>query len=263
LLQDIDVIINHGRVDYLGSMTRTSIPLLCQFHTAIHQSDIDFVLRRRKARKKVRFVGVSQSHIEHVKPSDMIDVIYNGVDTERFVPVMQITKKYLAFLGRLTPDKGVEQAIQVARLAGIPLKIAGNSPDNRIAREYFEQSIKPHLGKGCEWIGPVNDRGKNELLGGAIAMLFPIQCGEPFGIVMIESLACGTPVIASRIGSTPEVIRHGKTGFLCDSVDDMVEAVKRIGEIDRRDCRSDVESRFSADIMVEQNLKVIEKILNN
>ena len=264
MLSNIDVVVNFGRVDYLELILKTSIPLICRFANPIHQHEIDFLLDRRK-RKNLDFIGISKSQVKHLDCSEFFNIIYNGVDLDCFNFVKELTEppSYLVFLGRLTQNKGVDTAISVAQATGIPLKIAGNIPQNEGDRHFFETNIKPKLGYGCEWVGPVDDRQKNELLGNALALLFPIQWNEPFGIVMIESLACGTPVIATRFASTPEVVDHGKTGFLCDSVNDMIEAVKNIHTIDRFACRQAVEESFSADVMTEKYLDVISRTVRS
>lgn len=257
-LSNVDIILNFGRIDYLELLLKTSKPLVCRFANPIYQSEIDFLVSRRK-RGSLKFIGISQSQIAHLRSEKSFHVVYNGVELERFQfsGDLKGSSSYLCFLGRLTQNKGVDIAIAVAQAAGIPLKIAGNIPNNQSDRHFFETAIRPHLGYGCEWVGSVDDEQKNNLLGNALALLFPIQWDEPFGIVMIESLACGTPVIATRRASTPEVIDHGKTGFLCESVNAMVEAVKQVYTLDRWACRHTAETRFSADSMVEQYLKVI------
>lgn len=264
MLPDVDVVINFGRVDYLELILKTSIPLICRFANPIHQHEIDFLLDRRKG-KNLDFIGISKSQVKHLDCSKLFNIIYNGVDLDHFDFVKEPAQSpsYLVFLGRLTRNKGVDTAISVAQVAGIPLKIAGNVPENEADRQFFEAAIKSKLGNGCEWVGPVDDRQKNELLGNALALLFPIRWNEPFGIVMIESLACGTPVIATRYASTPEVIDHGKTGFLCDSGNDMIEAVKNIYAINRSDCRQAVEASFNADVMTEKYLGIISKMVTS
>jgi glycosyltransferase involved in cell wall biosynthesis len=261
-VREVDVVINFGRLDYLETLLRNSIPLVCCFENPVAQSQIDFVLKRRGKQKRTRFTGVSRAQVDGLSPPERVDVVHNGVDIARFQFSPQpANEPYLAFLGRLTKNKGVDVAIEVAKQSGLPLKIAGNIPNEPGASELFETVIKPQLGDGCEWIGSVNDEQKNKFIGGATALLFPIQWNEPFANVVVESLACGTPVIATTRASTPEVIKDGETGFLCNSVGEIVEAVKRVGTIDRYACRADAEARFSADAMVEQYLKVVQKVL--
>jgi glycosyltransferase involved in cell wall biosynthesis len=166
---------------------------------------------------------------------------------------------YLVFLGRLTRNKGVHLAIAAAKATGYRLRIAGNLPlDEEGAGEYFSSHVQPNLDAQIEWIGPVDDVAKQKLLGGAKALLFPIQWREPFGIVMVEALACGCPVIAWRNGSVPEVVRNGHTGFVIESMAEMVEAISKVDSIDRSVCRQDAEQRFSEESMVTRYLEVLE-----
>jgi glycosyltransferase involved in cell wall biosynthesis len=167
--------------------------------------------------------------------------------------------KYLAFLGRISPEKRVDRAIEIATRAGIPLKIAAKI--DKADREYFEAEIKHLLDNPwVEFIGEVGDRDKDELLGNAFALLFPIDWREPFGLVMIESMACGTPVIAFRRGSVPEVIDHGLTGFIVGSVDQAVEAVQRVPALSRVAVRQVFENRFSAARMALDYLQVYYRV---
>jgi glycosyltransferase involved in cell wall biosynthesis len=159
--------------------------------------------------------------------------------------------KYLAFLGRISPEKRPDRAIRLARQVGIPLRIAAKV-DNA-DRVYFESQIKPLLDEGgVEFVGEINERDKQEFLGDAIALLFPIDWPEPFGLVMIEALACGTPVLAWRAGSVPEIIEDGRSGFIVNSMSEAEAAVRRIDELDRRACRVAFETRFTAARMAEQ-----------
>ena len=167
----------------------------------------------------------------------------------------------MAFIGRLTSNKGVHVAIEVARRLGQPLRIAGNVSDEDGDREFFETRVRPQLGNGIEWVGPVDDAAKAPFLQNAAALLMPVQWDEPFGLVVAEALACGTPVLALRRASMPELIRHGITGFLCASTDEMVAAARRLDEIDRRACRADCERRFSADRMVDEYLSAIQSVV--
>lgn len=244
LSADVDLVICHGRYDYLGAVLARGVPLLLWMHNPVVQRDIDYVLAR--GARNVRFVGISRSQVRGLVPTDRIEVVYNCVDTVRHpFGAQPESPPYLAFLGRLTPNKGVHLAIQAARRAGVRLVIGGNVTHEPGVRDYFEGQVRPQLGVGCTWIGPYDERTKFKLLQGASALLFPIQWDEPFGLVMIEALACGTPVIALRRGSTPEVVRDGQTGFLCDGPDAMAEAIGHIPALDRRACREDAMARFS------------------
>jgi glycosyltransferase involved in cell wall biosynthesis len=170
--------------------------------------------------------------------------VFNGAPIAAYTPVAAVPADApLAFLGRLDPIKGVHHAIAIARTASRRLVIAGTRQSND--RGYFERDIAPHLSADVTYIGELDDRGKNALLGSSAALLMPIEWDEPFGIVMAEALACGTPVIGFRRGSVPEVVRDGQNGYVCDTVPEAAAAVARVSTIDRRAVRADYEARFS------------------
>jgi glycosyltransferase involved in cell wall biosynthesis len=172
--------------------------------------------------------------------------IHHGIDPARFT-FCPDAGSYLLFLGRIHPDKGTHRAIDVARRAGLPLVIAGIVQD----REYFRDLVEPHLGRSdVSYVGAVGPAQRDALLGGALALLHLIGFAEPFGLSVVEALATGTPVIARPLGSMPEIVRDGRTGFLVDDVASAVEAVGRVPVLRRGDCRDDVEARFTAARMV-------------
>ena len=254
-----DVIINHGRLDYLEVIYRTKKPVIHWFHNPLTGHEAGYLLSRRK--RGDHFVGISQSQISGDPEAARFTVIHNAIDTEA-IPFSSAPSipPYVVFLGRLTQNKGVHCAIEAARRARIKLVIGGNIPTREPgAAAYFEASIKPHLGPECEWIGPYDETTRIKLLAGATALIFPIQWKEPFGLVMIEALAGGVPVIASRTASTPEVIIHGQNGFLCDSTEDMAAAIHRVKEISRRECRASAEQRFGEDVFMRQVEKLIAR----
>jgi glycosyltransferase involved in cell wall biosynthesis len=161
---------------------------------------------------------------------------------------------YLAFLGRLTAEKGPEDAIRIAHAAGMPLYIAAKIP--RGERKYFRERLEPQIdGDQVRLVGEVNDEAKQKFLAGALALLFPIDWPEPFGLVMIEAMACGTPVIAFRSGSVPEVVDDGVTGFVVNGEAEAVQAIRRLGELDRRQVRARFEQRFMAERMAAEYLR--------
>ncbi|MBI4319419.1 MAG: glycosyltransferase [Chloroflexi bacterium] len=167
---------------------------------------------------------------------------------------------YLAFLGRITPDKGVDIAIEVARRVGMKLKMAAKV--DKVDRQYFEQVVRPQLRDPLvEHIREIDQITKRDFLGGAYALVFPIGWPEPFGLAMIEAMACGTPVVAMDRGSVPEIIVHGKTGFICNSVDGIVRALGNVQSIDRKDCRRHVERHFSVRAMVDAYEAAYRKVL--
>ncbi len=168
--------------------------------------------------------------------------------------------KYLAFLGRISPEKGVDHAIEIAKRVGMEIKIAARVGTGD--RAYFEAVIKPLMKDPLvEYVGEIGDEQKEEFLGNASALLFPIDWPEPFGLVMIEALACGTPIIAYRQGSVPEVIDEGKTGFIVEDLEDAIRAVKQVSSISRKSCRQAFEDRFSASRMGQNYLHIYSKLI--
>jgi glycosyltransferase involved in cell wall biosynthesis len=187
------------------------------------------------------------------------DTVYNGIPVDLY-DFQAEAGDYLAFLGRISPEKGAEAAIEIALHADMPLKMAAKI--DVVDREYFEARIRPRLNHPLiEYIGEVDEQGKNELLGGAKALIFPIAWPEPFGLVMIEAMACGTPVIAYRRGSVAEVMKDGVTGYIVESEEQAVSAIDRIDRIDRGVCRSYFEHNFSSDLMARNYVNVYQKLI--
>jgi glycosyltransferase involved in cell wall biosynthesis len=211
---------------------------------------------------KQPYVSISDAQREPSLNLNCVATVYNGVDvsTYKFYEKPQ-DPPYLAFLGRLSPEKGPHLAIEIAKKSGWHLKMAGKV--DPVDQEFFETEIKPHIdGKQIEYLGEANHAQKSLLMGNAVATLFPITWREPFGLVMIESMATGTPVIAMELGSTSEVIAHGKTGFLCHSVDECVAAIDKAVLLNRRDCRNYVQQKFSAETMTDGYEAVYRQILS-
>jgi glycosyltransferase involved in cell wall biosynthesis len=167
---------------------------------------------------------------------------------------------YLAFVGRFSPEKGPHLAIEIARRAGLPLRMAAKLED--VDRRYFEQAVEPLLDPPfIEWIGEISQARKGDFLGRARALLFPIDWEEPFGLVMIEAMACGTPVVALRRGSVPEVMVHGVTGFCVDTIEEAVQATHLAAGLDRHRCRLEFERRFTADRMAADYVRLYTSLL--
>jgi len=204
---------------------------------------------------QVYYVSISDAQREH-ELMPRLRTIHHGIDLEQY-KLVENKQQYLSFIGRIAPIKGTHTAIDVAQRTGIPLKIAGEVQPE--FREYFERKIKPRLdGKLVEYIGPANLAVKNELLGNSMAMLFPIQWNEPFGLVMVEAMACGTPVLASPGGSVPEVVQDGVSGFICRSVRDMVTRVNNLA-LEPKRIRSYVAENFSTEKMVNKYLALYQE----
>ena len=206
---------------------------------------------------EVNYVCISDAQKQTESLPNM-RTIHHGIDPNLYHFVEQ-KQQYLSFIGRIAPLKGTHLAIDVAKRTGIPLKIAGDiQPVNR---EYFEKKIKPEIdGQLVEYIGLADLKAKNELLGNSMAMLFPIQWNEPFGLVMVEAMACGTPVLAMPGGSVPEVVRDGVSGYICRSVRDMSKRVRDM-KIEPAKVRRYVEENFSEQRMVTKYVELYEEIV--
>ena len=199
------------------------------------------------------FVSISNS--DRAPGLNYLATVYNGIDLSLY-PLQERGGDHLVFLGRIHPDKGVHLAIEVARLSGLPLLIAGIIQD----RAYFHEQIEPHLSRTIRYIGPVDVPGKNALFAEARALLHLNTIPERFGLVLAEANAAGVPVIAMDLGSCREVIEDGRTGFLVNSVHEAVRALERLGEIDRHACRQRVQERFSIETMVEAYERVYQAV---
>jgi glycosyltransferase involved in cell wall biosynthesis len=246
-----DVLHSFSRLMYLLPLLPTRLPKVMSYQRQPSPRTTRWA--RRLARGSLTFTGCS----EHIcrsgrRAGGRWEAIPNFVDPERYSFRSAVPADApLVFLSRVEPIKGADLAIEVARRAGRRLVIAGNRFENGENGRYWGERIEPHLSRGVvEYVGPVDDRQKDELLGGAAAMLVPVQWEEPFGIVFAEALACGTPVISCPRGALPEIVRDGREGFLSESVEGLVEAVARLATIDRAACRERVEMTFSADVVV-------------
>ena len=251
---EFDVI--HCHTDYLGlTLTRgAATPTVLTLHGRLDMPDVHPLYR---AFPDVSFVSISDAQRAPVGAFRWAATVHHGLPRTlyRFHPS---AGRYLAFIGRISPEKCPDAAIRVAIRAGLPLRIAAKV--DRPDRDYFETVVRPLLDHPLvEFLGEVSDRDKETLLGDALAMLFPVDWPEPFGMVVIEALACGTPVIARRRGSVPELVADGRTGFVCETEDEMVAAVARVDSIERTTCRAEFERRFSAEAMADGYLRVFER----
>ena len=199
-------------------------------------------------------VSISDSQRNALPGANWVGTVYHGLSAEvcPFNPAPR--GNYFAFLGRAAPEKGLARAILIARAAGVRLKIAAKV--DPVDQKYFRQHIAPLIGGQVEWLGEVDERNKPAFLGNAIALLFPIDWPEPFGLAMIEAMACGTPVLAWRNGSVPEIVEHGVSGFIVDSIEQAVALVPRIAQLNRTWVRARYEARFTATRMARDYLAV-------
>ncbi len=210
--------------------------------------------------RDVPVISISDAQRDPLPNLNWQGTVHHGLPEKNYSPYLK-TGQYLAFLGRTSPEKGLDQAIEIARAAGMPLKVAAKI--DKSDQDYFDSCIRPLIdGSDVEFIGEVGYPEKNEFLGKAAALLFPICWPEPFGLVMIEAMACGTPVIAYPFGSVPEVMEDGVSGYIVPDFKGAVEAVKKIERIDRRQVRKYFQQNFTAARMTEDYLRIYHRMIS-
>jgi len=214
-----------------------------------------------KTYNRMPLAAISKSQSTAIPMANVAGVIYHGLPANLFKANLKPKGDYLAFLGRIARDKRPDRAIEIARAAGIPLKIAAKI--DAVDQAYYRDEIKPLLdGPDVEFVGEVNEREKQVFLGNARALLFPIDWPEPFGLVMIEAMACGTPVLAFKNGSVPEVIDEGVTGYVVNTVEEAIETLPKVLDLDRKTVRATFDERFTAARMARDYVKLYRKLLN-
>jgi glycosyltransferase involved in cell wall biosynthesis len=247
LAQDFDLIHFHTGLMALPFVPLLKTPVVHTLHGRFTPDNYKIFDRYRH----LSYISISNAQRQAALQLNYVGTVYNGIKVEDYLfqPQPQ-DPPYLAFLGRISPEKGPEHAIAIANATGLPLKIGGKV--DKVDREFYEREIAPQIdGKQIQFLGELNHPQKAKLLSNACATLFPIAWPEPFGLVMIESMCAGTPVIALNMGSVPEVVAHQKTGFVCSSLEEAIAAVPKAIEIDRRQCREHVEKFFSVSKMVD------------
>jgi glycosyltransferase involved in cell wall biosynthesis len=255
-VSDFDIVHCHTDWVHMPLLTRLDIPHLTTFHNRLDTPDLPPVMARFR---HTPLVSISDHHRTPLPLANWLGTVYHGMPETAFSPNYE-PGSYLAFLGRLTREKGPETAIRIARSAGKPLRMAAKIP--RTETRYYKEKLQPLIdGDQVTLVGELNDARKGDLLRGASALLFPIDWPEPFGLVMIEAMACGTPVIAYRRGSVPEIVDDGITGFIVDHEDEAIAAIARIEELDRRRIRATFERRFTARRMAEDYVRHYERLL--
>jgi glycosyltransferase involved in cell wall biosynthesis len=246
--EDFDLI--HCHVDYFA-FPFSRLVATPTVHTLHGRLDLRHTRATHAYFRGVSLVSISEAQRRPLEDLQLawVATVHHGLPLETY-PLGSGRGAYLAFLGRIAPEKRPDLAIGVAKRAGLPLKIAAKV--DPVDRTYFEREIEPLLADPLiEYLGEIGEAEKPGFLGNAVALLFPIDWPEPFGLVMIEALACGTPVIARPCGSVPEIITHGRTGFIADTVEEMAAAVRHLDRIDRSRCRRETETRFSVERMVD------------
>jgi glycosyltransferase involved in cell wall biosynthesis len=244
---EFDII--HAHIDWLHVplLSRLGVPFLTTTHGRLDLPGLTDIVR---CFPDAPYVSISNDQSTALSEARWLGTVYHGLPADKFRPSFQ-QGSYLAFLGRLSAEKGPEAAMRIARAAKMPLRIAAKVPRGEL--DYFKEKLEPQIdGTQVELTGEVNDDTKEKFLAGAAALLFPIDWPEPFGLVMIEAMACGTPVVAYRCGSVSEVVDDGITGFIVKGETEAIRAIDRLGELDRRRVRTRFEQRFTAQRMARE-----------
>lgn len=248
----------HSHLDYWSFpfARMVDVPTVATMHGRLDIEELHPIYRRYRT---IPGVSISDAQRAPLEWFNWIATIHHGLprDLLSFSPG---PGQYLAFLGRISPEKRPDIGIEVALKLGIPFKMAAKV--DAVDRAYFEQVIKPRLDPPhVEYVGEINDSEKSTFLGNAIALLFTIDWPEPFGLTIIEAMACGTPVVARRCGSVPEIVRDGVTGYVRDNVEDIAAAVRNIASISRMDCRREFEQRFTVGVMVDRYERIYRELI--
>ncbi len=248
-LSDVDMVIDHSGP--LGALLSAQgpVPALHVVHVSLEGEQLGIYHGLVARAPQLRLVAISRSQRQAAPRLPFAGVCYNAVDVEA-APFRASSEGYLAFLGRMGPEKGAAEAIALAREAGLPLLIAAKCRDDPGEQAYFERVVAPHLGPDVVFLGELGREAIYDFLSRAAALLFPISWREPFGMVLVEAMACGTPVLATNRGAVSEIVRDGVTGFVRDTTAELAPMISRIGEIDRAACRSHVAEYFSSAALV-------------
>lgn len=255
-MNTVDLVHDHTLAGPLYGCRPAQVPVVATNHGLFAGALADIY---RAAARTAHIVAISAHQASTAEGIRIARVIHHGLDVEE-VPVGAGQGGYALFLGRMSPDKGAREALVAARQAGLRLVLAGRVGD-REEQEYFAEQVVPLLGAGAEFVGEIAPVQRYALLGAATALLNPIQWDEPFGLVMIESLACGTPVVATACGSVPEIVDDGITGFVCADAGQLATALEKVGQLDRNVCRQAVRQRFSSGRMVAAHIRLYEDVL--
>ena len=254
--REFDLIHFHTSYLHFPISRHLTVPHVTTLHGRLDMPDLAPLYQRFR---DVQVISISNTQRVPLPWANWQATVYHGLPKTQ-IQFYAGRGEYLTFLGRISPEKRADRAIEIAKRAGMPLKIAAKV--DPVDRRYFKRVIEPLLNNpGVEWVGEITEQQKNEFLGNAFAVLFPIDCPEPFGLVMIEAMACGTPVIAYDSGSVPEVMEHGVTGFIVGEIDEAAEAVGRVRNLSRARCREVFEKRFTVVRMANDYINVYERML--
>jgi glycosyltransferase involved in cell wall biosynthesis len=253
-----DVIHFHNDYLHFPLVRRHRCPSLTTLHGMVHPHDLRALFEEYR---DVPLVSISDNQRRPLPDANWLGTVYHGLPREAFT-FSERPGRYLVYLGRMSPEKRVDRAIEIAKRSFHLLKIAAKIyPEEQ---KYFDDTLAPLIADAApfvDFVGEIDDRGRQQLLAGAAGFVFPIEWPEPFGLVMIEALACGTPVIAWRRGSVPEVLQHGVTGYIVDSIDEAVAAVHALDRIDRKTCRRIFDERFDASRMAADYVSLYGRVV--
>lgn len=251
--QHFDIVHTFGRMSNIALLMLSRIPKIVSYQLPPTVSQVKKAVSIAH-KNSLRFTACSNYIANQITAFADVTIIYNGVDINDYDFNADVTYDApLTFLGRIQQEKGTAIAIQVTKKTNQKLVIAGNVPNEPIHQQYFEEQVKPYIdGEQIKYIGPVNNSQKSQLLRNSKAFLMPVTWDEPFGIVMAEALACGTPVIGFKRGAVPEVVTNALNGFVCDAEVDMINAINNISSINRATCRQVAEQKFSAGVLAKQ-----------
>lgn len=254
-IKDFDVVHNHMGMHAIALAPFLSIPMVTTLHSSLPPDFPDLA----RAFREYPFVSISKAQRSLAPELNYVATVHHGIDTDAFQSNFTFPKDHFVFLGTLSENKGIDVAVKAAKKLGVRLTIAGEVRE--VDKPFLERAVFPYVdGVSIRFLGEIDHAEKAILLPQASALLFPSRWNEAFGLVIVEALACGTPVIALNNGAVPEVLRHGETGFIVDNENDFAAFMERAEEISREHCRAEVERRFSIISMAREYIKVFEKL---
>jgi glycosyltransferase involved in cell wall biosynthesis len=255
--EDFDVLHFHTDHLHFPLLRHCAVPVVTTLHGRL---DLPGLPRLHRVFSNAAVVSISEAQRAPLPHARWVGTVQHGLPPGLYRPGTG-AGGYLAFVGRISPEKRLDRAVEIARRVGLPLRVGAKV--DPADRAYFEREIEPLLDEpGVQYLGEIDDREKRDLLADALALLFPIDWPEPFGLVMVEAMACGTPVIAFRGGAVEELLRPGATGAIVDTVDEAVAALPGVVRLDRRRCREEFERRFSAQRMARDYVRVYERVMD-
>jgi glycosyltransferase involved in cell wall biosynthesis len=260
-IQEHDIVhVHHGTYPFHIEALKVNqtVPVVWTDHNAVHNDGKPEIFKSL-AKLGIGLTALSDSHKSTVPGANWLDTVHHGLPANMLTP-SGVQPTYLAFLGRISPEKGITTAVRISEAGGFELKVAAKV--DKVNLDFYENEVKPLFEQSnVDFIGEICEKEKGPFLSGAIALIFPISWQEPFGLVMIEAMACGCPVIAFRMGSVAEIIEDGVTGFIVDTEEEAIEALSKIGNLDRKRIRQQFEERFTSTTMAKKYVGIYENVI--